>query len=174
MDNSGRYAGISILNHWITAILVLVMLALGLAVHYAPSESVEDYVLGIHISLGFFVLWFVIWRLAFRLYSGFPALLPAPRYQRWLAYMSHRLLLILLTLQVLTGPAYLFTEGEGMDVFGWFTFYLPLAGVSVIHEPVEWLHVVTGVYVLPSIILLHFLGAIKHYLTEPQSGSKSR
>jgi len=170
MDNSGRYSGISILNHWVTALLVLVMLALGLAVNNAPSESVEDYVLGIHISLGFFVLWFVIWRLAFRLYSGFPALLPAPRYQRWLAYLSHRLLLILLTLQVLTGPLYLFTEGEGMDVFGWFTFYVPLSGLSAIHEPVEWLHVMIGLYVLPSLLLLHFVGAVKHYLTESRSG----
>ena len=172
MDNSRRYSGLSILNHWLTAILVLVMLALGLTVNNAPSEAVEDYVLGIHISLGFFVLWFVIWRLAFRLYSGFPALLPAPRYQRWLAYLSHRLLLILLTLQVLTGPLYLFTEGEGMNVFGWFTFYLPLAGLSVIHEPVEWLHVMVGLYVLPSLILLHFIGATKHYLAESRSGEQ--
>lgn len=172
MDNSGRYSGISILNHWITAILVVVMLALGLAVNNAPSEAVEDYVLGIHISLGFFVLWFVIWRLAFRLYSGFPALLPAPAYQRWLARLSHRLLLIVLLLQVLTGPLYLFTEGEGMDVFGWFTFYVPLGGLSAIHEPVEWLHVMMGLYVLPSLILLHFAGAVIHYLTESRSGEQ--
>ena len=172
MDNSGRYSGISILNHWLTAILVLVMLALGLAVNNAPSEAVKDYVLGIHISLGFFVLWFVVWRLVFRLCSGFPALLPAPRYQRWLAYWSHRLLLLVLTLQVLTGPLYLFTEGEGMDVFGWFTFYIPLEGLSAFHEPVEWLHVMVGLYVLPSLILLHFAGAVVHYLAESRSGEQ--
>jgi cytochrome b561 len=58
MSNQHRYSSISTINHWVTALLVVVMLALGYVVATAPSETIEDYVLGIHISLGFFVFLF--------------------------------------------------------------------------------------------------------------------
>ncbi|MDZ7828686.1 MAG: cytochrome b/b6 domain-containing protein [Halofilum sp. (in: g-proteobacteria)] len=163
MPNEQRYSSISTINHWVTALLVVVMLALGYAVAAAPSEVVEEYVLGVHISLGFFVLLFVAWRVIFRLYEGFPENIGTSALERWLAYMAHRAILALLALQVVTGPMYLFTENECMDVFGWFSICVPLESLSFIHEPMEWLHVNIGIYVLPALLVLHFLGAIRHY-----------
>ncbi|MGM0412090.1 MAG: cytochrome b [Pseudomonadota bacterium] len=163
MSESDRYSAISTINHWVTALLVVVMLALGFAATGAPSEAVEDYVLGVHVSLGFFVLLFVVWRVLFRLYEGFPENIGKTSVERWTAYVVHRLILTLLVVQVATGPLYLFTEDACMDVFGWFSVCLPLGGLSVIHEPMEWLHVYIGIYVLPAVLLLHFAGAIVHY-----------
>lgn len=40
-----------------------------------------------------------------------------------------------------------------------------LESLSAIHEPMETVHVVTGLYILPALLGLHFLGAIKHFLT---------
>ncbi|MDZ7715310.1 MAG: hypothetical protein U5J95_03775 [Balneolaceae bacterium] len=40
--NQNRYSAISTINHWVTALLVVVMLALGYAVAAAPSEIIED------------------------------------------------------------------------------------------------------------------------------------
>ena len=77
--------------------------------------------------------------------------------ERWLAWAVHRLLLVALVAQVITGPLYLFTEGEGVDVFGWFTVYLPLESLAVIHEPAELVHVVSGLYVIPALIALHWV-----------------
>lgn len=99
----------------------------------------------------------------FRLYEGFPENIGTSALERWTAYIAHRAILVLLTLQVATGPLYLFTENECMNVFGWFSVCVPLEGLSFIHEPMEWLHVNIGIYVLPALLILHFLGAIRHY-----------
>jgi len=92
-------------------------------------------VLGIHVSLGFFVFLFVAWRVGFRLYEGFPANVGQNALERWSAYAIHRVILLLLALQVITGPMYLFTENECVNVFNWFSVCVPLESLSVIHEP---------------------------------------
>jgi cytochrome b561 len=62
------------------------------------------------------------------------------------------------------GPMYLFTENECVNVFGWFSVCVPLESLSVIHEPMEWLHINIGIYLLPTVLVLHFIGAIRHYI----------
>ena len=168
MSEQARYSGIATINHWVTALLVVVMLALGYAAAAAPSEAVEKYVMGIHISLGFFVLLFVLWRVLFRWYEGFPEHVGSSAIEKWSAYVVVRAIIALLVIQVLTGPLYLFTENECMDVFGWFSVCIPLESLSIIHEPMEWLHVKLGLYVLPALLVLHFVGAVKYYLTTGQ------
>ena len=164
MKHPDRYTGIGIINHWITALLVTAMLALGLAGGAAPTEDMEHYVIGVHNSLGFFTLLFVLWRIGYRLRRGFPPALGETAWEQRLARITHGLILLALLLMVLTGPLYLFTEGEGMDVFGWFTVAIPLESLSVIHEPVESIHIWLGVYGLPVLLVLHIAGAIRHYL----------
>ncbi|HEX5677443.1 MAG TPA: cytochrome b/b6 domain-containing protein [Alcanivorax sp.] len=163
-----HYSGLSRLNHWLTALLVTAMLVLGFAAAGAPGDDTESYLMSLHIGLGFFVFLVVIWRVAYRLYEGFKANTAATAPERWLAWAVHRLLLLALVLQVITGPLYLFTEGEGVDVFGWFTVYIPLQFLSAIHEPAEVVHVISGLYLIPGLIVLHFLGAARHYLADQQ------
>jgi cytochrome b561 len=169
MKRPRYYTGPGIINHWLTALLVTAMLALGLTAGAAPTEDMEHYVLGVHTSLGFFVFFFVLWRIGYRLYQGFPPPLADAEWERWLARATHGLILLALLLMVFTGPLYLFTEGEGVDVFGWFTVAVPLESLSVLHEPVESIHIWLGVYGLPVLLGLHIAGAIRHYLGEASS-----
>ncbi|MFN2328335.1 MAG: cytochrome b/b6 domain-containing protein [Chromatocurvus sp.] len=164
LERKKSYSGLSILNHWITALLVVAMLTLGLSARNAPDPA-EDYIMSIHIALGFFVLLFVFWRTAVRLREGFPGHPDADAVTRIGAWWMHRALLVVLVLLVVTGPLYLFTEGEGMDVFGWFTFYIPLESLAFIHEPAEEVHKLLAVYGLPLLLGVHILGAARHYLT---------
>lgn len=164
MDTQARYSGLSILNHWIAAILVFIMLTLGLMADKAPTDAIESYVMDVHIALGFFVLIVVLWRVGFRILQGFPPKPEAGVLERRLGGLVHRLLLIAILVQVVSGPLYLFTEGEGMDVFGWFQFYIPLSSLSAIHEPVEEIHKITGNWILPALIGIHVVGALHHYL----------
>jgi len=163
MEISPRYSGVSNLNHWLTALAVVVMWALGLAAGEAP-EAAEDYIMAIHISLGFFVLWLVLWRTGWRLAEGFPASASASRVERLAAGTMHRLLLAVLVVLVLTGPAYLFTEGDAMEVFGWFTFYVPMPSGHNIHEAIEEIHKFCGQYLLPILVGVHLLAAAWHWL----------
>ena len=164
LGHEDSYSGLSVLNHWLTALLVVAMLTLGLAAGEAP-DAAEDYIMSIHIGLGFFVLWFVLWRSAWRLFEGFSTPDAPTGLQRRLAGWMHRLLLLVLVVQVLTGPMYLFTEGEGMNVFGWFTFYIPMPLGDSVHEGVETVHKFLGEYLLPILIGMHILAAARHWLT---------
>lgn len=164
LDREESYSGLSVLNHWLTALLVIAMLTLGLAAGEAP-DAAEDYIMSIHIGLGFFVLWFVLWRSAWRVFEGFSTPDAPTGLQRRLAGWMHRLLLLTLLVQVLTGPMYLFTEGEGMNVFGWFTFYIPMPLGDFVHEGVETVHKFLGEYLLPILIGMHILAAARHWLT---------
>lgn len=163
MNESARYSGLSTLNHWITAILAILMWTLGLAAGEAP-EAAEDYIMSIHIALGFFVLLFVIWRIGFRLYEGFPEPAGTSNIERTMAAWMHKLLLVVLLVMVLTGPLYLFTEAEGMNVFGWFTFYIPVPLGESVHEAVETVHKFSGQYLLPVLVGIHILAAANHWL----------
>ncbi|WP_347330775.1 cytochrome b [Marinimicrobium locisalis] len=168
MTNTPGYSAISIINHWVTALLVVAMLVLGFMAAAAPSSEVGGFIMSVHVSLGFFVFWFVLWRVAYRLYQGFPPTQGEVRWQRLLAGWVHRLMLGLLLLQVFTGPLYLFTENEGISVFGWFTVLIPLESLAIIHEPVEILHVITGLYIIPALIVMHFVGAVHYFWTRPK------
>ena len=163
MATTARYSGIATLNHWLTALLVVAMWVLGLAAGEAP-DAAEDYIIGIHIALGFFVLWFVLWRIGYRLFAGVPEPEAGTALERGLARWMHRALLLVLLTMVLTGPLYLFTEGEGMDVFGWFTFYIPVPGGHDVHEAFEEIHKFCGEYLLPALAGLHILAAARHWL----------
>ena len=159
-----RYSALSTINHWVTALLVVVMITLGYLMSAAPSDAVEDYVLDVHTSIGFFVFLFVVWRVSFRLYQGFPKNIGKTAAERWAAYFVHRAILVLLVLQVLTGPLYLFTENECVHVFGWFSVCIPLESLSILHESMEWMHIVTGFYLLPAVLALHLIGGIRHFI----------
>jgi len=164
MRNTEGYSAISVINHWITALLVVAMLVLGLMAADAPKEA-KGYIMSVHVSLGFFVFWFVLWRVGYRLYQGFPPTQGESRWQRLLAWWVHRLVFWLLLAQVITGPLYIFTENEGINVFGWFTVAIPLESLGFLHGPAETLHVINGLYVLPALLLVHIIGAAHYFAT---------
>jgi cytochrome b561 len=170
LNEKPAYSGVSRLNHWLTALAVVAMWTLGLAAGEAP-DAAEDYIMSIHIGLGFFVLWFVLWRTGWRLAKGFPRPESGSRLEQLAAGAMHRVLLLVLLLLVLTGPMYLFTEGEGMNVFGWFTFYIPMPLGHEVHEAVEEVHKFCGEYLLPILVGLHLLAAARHWLTDRRGGA---
>lgn len=168
-----RYSGIGTINHWLTLILVTVMLALGLVAAAAPNDDIEGFVLWMHVSVGFFVFFFVLWRVFWRLREGFVTPDTERPWESRLAYWVHRLLLLALVTLVLTGPLYLFTVGQPINVFGLFEVGLPLQALGFLHEPAESVHVWIGLYGLPTLLALHVLGAFKHYLVRGRGDSAS-
>lgn len=169
LNGNTDYSGVSTLNHWLTALLVIAMWTLGLAAGGAPDAAAE-YIMSLHIGLGFFVLWFVLWRTGWRLVNGFPRSKSESRFERIAAGTMHRALLVVLVALVVTGPMYLFTEGEGMNVFGWFTFYIPLPFGQEVHEAAEEVHKFCGEYMLPGLVGIHLLAAARQWLVPHRRG----
>lgn len=163
MSSTLRYSLISILDHWLTALLVVAMFVLGMLGRFAPDDAIEHYVMEIHIALGFFAFLLIAWRIGWRIREGFPPpVAGTPSAEHLLARSAHVLLLLLLATLVITGPLYLFTENESIDVFGWFSVGIPLGGLDFAHEPAETIHKLVGVWLLPILVVAHFMGAIWH------------
>lgn len=164
MTSEPRYSAISTLNHWITALLVIAMLTLGVLGDNAPSEEVEHYVMNAHFALGFFTAVFVFWRVGYRLYEGFIPSAAPTKLEGWMAHLVQGLILLTLLGLVISGPLYLFTEGEAIDVFGWFSVGLPLSSLEVLHEPAEAVHKFLASWVLVALLLLHVGGAVLYFM----------
>ncbi|MFC0445979.1 cytochrome b [Pseudidiomarina halophila] len=165
MKTATRYSTHSIINHWITVILVTIMLTLGLVGNHAPTDANENYIMPLHFSFGFLTALFVFWRVGVRIFEGF-AQAPAHQqpWERVLSRIVHVALLLTLLGLVLSGPTYLFTEGEGIPVFGLFTVPSPLSGeLETLHETAETVHKTLAVPVLGTLLALHVLGAIRHF-----------
>lgn len=159
MISNTKYTSISVINHWITAILVIIMLTLGYTAAFAPTDFIEDYIIRIHISVGFFAFILVLWRIFFRIIEGFPKN-ETKSFKNDISHLNHKLLLFLLLTLVMTGPLYLFTENECVSVFSWFEICIPLEGLPGLHKIVKLFHINIGYYILPALIVLHILGAL--------------
>lgn len=166
-----RHSPVAIVNHWITVVLVTAMLVLGFLAAGAPDRAVARFVLGVHVSLGFFVVWFVLWRVWWRWREGLPAPVVGGAAERLLARAVHLLLLIVPLLLVVTGPLYIFSKGRCIDVFGWFQVCAGFWPQSkALAEVFETIHVIGGLYVLPVLLVLHLVGAIRHYFSPQTRG----
>lgn len=158
-----RYSGLSRISHWLSVIFVVVMLTLGYMMFFSTDRGAGAYAEAAHIGVGFFAFWVLLWRTVYRLKMGFPAYkIKSTRHD--VARVIHYLILLALALLIFTGPLYLFTENEGMAVFNWFTINLDLSALSLIHEPLEEVHKITGLYLLPALLVVHIAGAIVTYI----------
>lgn len=160
-----RYSGLSRINHWLSVIFVSVTLTLGYMMFFASEEGPETYAEAAHISVGFFAFWFLLWRTIHRLKMGFPAHKTHDR-RHDIARVVHYLILLSLVILIFTGPLYLFTENEGLAVFDWFSINLDLSAPGFVHEAVEEVHKITGLYVLPALLFVHIAGAMVTYMRD--------
>ena len=70
-DTKKNYGEISLLNHWIIAIFIAAMLTLGLVYEGIPRGEAREMVIHWHASLGLLAIPFIIWRITWRVKSGF-------------------------------------------------------------------------------------------------------
>lgn len=165
-DTPNRFGLVSIANHWITALLVLGMIALGLYMSDLPRGDEKLQLIGLHKSFGIIILGLALLRLLWRLGNPLPALLGADSaLQRTAARVIHFALFALLFLLPLSGWIMSSAGNHPVSVFGLFT--LPeLVGQSKavggafkeIHEVLAW--------TLITVVALHFLAAIKHHFMD--------
>lgn len=154
------YDGLSRWLHWITAVLVLALWLIGLAIESFPRGWLRNSVRSIHIVMGFALLALWVLRITWRFTAArHPERSDQGRLDR-LARHAHWILLGWLGLTLLAGV--LDAWVRGVPVFGWWTFTSPAPGVRWIRKAVggmhEWLG--HGLIVLAS---LHALAALWHH-----------
>ncbi len=157
-----RYGTVSRLFHWLTVVLVAVMIPVGLVMVQDIPRSVQDPLFILHKGLGPLVLVVVLLRLAWRAFHPAPPL-PAslPAVQVRLAQAVHVGLYVFLILQAVSGYARVTTGGFPNEVLTRLGIPPLLPKAEAVGEFASGVHAVSAV-VLIVLIGIHVGAAAYH------------
>lgn len=166
-NSSAQFGAISVLIHWLVALVFYGMFALGLWMvglgyydtwyHRAPE---------LHKSIGVLVFAAMLFRLVWRFISPPPVALKSySRATRISAWLAHLILFIGLFTVLISGYLISTAEGQPISVFGWFDIPTTLFGLDqqadiagVIHLWFAW-----GIVIISA---FHGLAALKHHFID--------
>lgn len=165
-----RFGRVSIALHWLVAVAVVGLFALGLWMtglsYYHPwyYRAVD-----LHQSLGLLSLAVVVLRLVWRLANPTPAFDPkmAP-WERGAALAAHWLMYLLMLCVMTSGYFMLTAEGDPISVFGWFAVAALPISIERQADIAGWLHYWMA-WGLMSLVVLHTLAAFKHHFINRDS-----
>lgn len=171
-NTAGRFGWMAIILHWLSAVLVIGLLALGIwmvtltyySQWYQPAPQ-------LHKSLGMIFAGVLIARTGWRWLSTQPAV-HGQRWERHTAHVSHWLIYLLLFGIVISG--YLMVTAEGAPVIIFESFQIPATPLRAEHQAdvAGWWHRWLS-YGLTALLALHIAAALKHQLIN-RDGTLSR
>lgn len=170
-----RYGGVAKTFHWLTALLILTLIVLGLVAEDLPYATDAElarkaWLFSLHKTLGVLVFFVALARILWAVSQPRPGLLNADkRAESFLAELVHWLLygaLVIVPLSGWIGHA----AASGFAPIWWpLGQNLPLVPKSTSLEHLAGaVHFVSG-RVLIGAILLHFIGALKHHFIDRDS-----
>ena len=156
------YTAVAKVLHWLTALLVLGLIGLGLWMVGLPISLAKLYAYAWHKWIGLTVLALSVLRLAWRVYRPPPALPDTiTRWERAVAPWSHGLLLVLLLALPISG--WLMSSAGGVSVV-WFGI-LPLPDLVprdlALFERLRTLHHWLA-WILMALLTPHLLAVLRH------------
>jgi cytochrome b561 len=170
MGAASRYDAVAITLHWLIALGILALVAIGLAMtHLTLSPLLKFQLYQLHKSIGITMLPAVFLRVAWRLSHPPPALPALPPLEKAAAESMHAVLYLLILVQPLTGwalvsvsPFNLPTILYGIVPWPHLPFLATLADKAPVEAAVKFVHGKLGWGLLAS-ILLHAGAALRHH-----------
>lgn len=168
-----RYGLIARLLHWVSAILVASLFALGLWMlsldYYNPWYTLGPHY---HVSFGILLAALLIFRIIWRCYNIQPRHEPSvSALEHKTASVAHLVIYLLLILIITSGYLIPTADNRGIEVFNWFS--LPSLG-SFIEQQEDiagkwhlWL-----AYALMGLVAVHALAALKHHFIDKDNTLK--
>jgi len=157
-----RYSTVSIILHWLIAVLVVAQILLIMAADAVEGPAAGQWI-GLHKSIGLGILVLTLARLGWRIAN--PAI-PLPdamrRWEKLLARATHVLFYAVLIAMPLGGWAASSAAGREILWFGLFQWpLLPVGGGREMARTLMDMHEL-GAKALYVLIALHVIGALKH------------
>lgn len=161
---SWTYTKPAIALHWILAVLLVGMVALGWYMMAIEEQPGSGWYFNLHKSVGITVFVLVLLRVTWRL-THRPERLPpsVPGWQRRLSSWTQGLLYACMILMPATGFTGAIYSKHGVSFFG-----IALPGAAPNHDLSEQFFSVHGVivWILVGLVTLHVAGALKHLLID--------
>jgi cytochrome b561 len=163
LTHTPGYTGAARTLHWITALLVLAMIPLGLVIAEGMGGSWQAFLYDLHKSLGVIVLLVAILRWLYRLGNKSPPL-PAelPKLQQMVAHVSHWALYVLILVQPLVGWAATASYPAPVPIFGLFDLPSIWPVDRALSERLFQLHGVLG-FLMAVLATLHIAATLHHH-----------
>lgn len=163
-NSSSRFGLISLILHWLIALVTLSLFVLGVWMvdldYYSAWYQLAPWW---HKSVGVCLFVLVLLRWYWQLFSPSPlALSTLPMWQRISAHIVHELMNILIVCICLAGYFIDTAKGHDLSVFDWFHIPATLTGIDNLEDIAGDVHAVAA-YVLMGIVGLHVLAALKHH-----------
>ena len=160
-----RYNGAAIALHWITAILVVANLTLGLSMVDLPiSPRKLNWYLW-HKSIGITIFLLTSVRVGWRAIRSHPEAVPMPRWQRRASVVSHASMYLLLLLIPVSG--WLHSSATGVQVV--YLGLVPLPNLlpkdKALGDALRVVHVTLN-SVLVAVVCVHIAAAFKHHFVD--------
>ncbi len=151
------------LLHWLTALLVLSVIPMGIALDKLPPGPVQDNLYDLHRSFGVVIIALTIWRLLDRVKRP-PRPLGAeiPALQRFAAGAVHVALYAMLIINPLLGWVGASIYGASLNFFWLVTIPPPFAKNEALAEKLLAAHSILG-FAMAAALCLHIGAALFHY-----------
>ena len=172
MTANGRYDSGAMVLHWLIALAILALLALGWTMVLLPqSEPLRPSLFALHKSLGLTVLALTLVRIGWRLSYRAPALPGAmPAWEKAASKLGHLMFYVLMLGLPLSGWALSSTSKRNIPTIFFGLFEVPrlpvlstLADKEPAHMAAEAVHSLAG-WVLIALLVIHVGAAIRHHL----------
>ena len=169
-SGTARYSTVAIILHWVIALGILTLIAMGLVMDHLPLDTMHVFQLyQLHKSIGIIVMFLIALRIGWRLTHSTPAL-PAdmPELEKTGAHLAHITLYGLQVLLPLSGWAMVSASVLGIPtvLFGTVPWPdLPLLATLPDKAPVEVVLKVVhhwAAWGLLALIMLHAAAALRH------------
>ncbi|SOB78350.1 cytochrome b561 [Marinobacter sp. LV10R510-11A] len=167
INTSTSYGWLAIIVHWVAAVAVFGMFALGfwmvdLTYYSEWYQRAPD----IHRSIGVLLFVLTVFRLLWRLLTASPA--PLAGHKRWevaSAYAAHGLLYVLVFVATVSGFLISTADGSSVSVFGWFDVPSVTGQVKRLEDTAGLVHY-WSTWALVALALIHSAGALKHHFID--------
>ncbi|MGL4396454.1 MAG: cytochrome b [Hyphomicrobium sp.] len=178
-DSTAGYGLVSRLLHWLMAVAIVGLFALGYWMvdldYYSPYYTSAP---NMHRSVGIIVAIALVARIAWRLGNTHPSIGNLSRFERVAARVAHAALYVMIAVVSVSGYLISSSGGAPIDVFG--LFQVPsIVTEQGLSDQAGFIHKIIA-YALMALAVVHTIAAMKHHvidkkdtLTRMWSGAKS-
>lgn len=166
-NTTSSWGWISILFHWLSALVIVGLFALGLwMVDLTYYDDWYRTAPDIHRSVGILLLIATVLRLLWRKSSVIPADLPSHKtWERQSAHIAHIAMYVLLFAIMISGYLISTADGRSIHVFNWFEIPASLHGITNQEDIAGEIHFYLAVALI-SLAVIHSAGALKHHFID--------